>query len=319
MNQKNAISCAQLTEDFRAKQQDLNGEKLNFTGVGNHDVYNITAPFMDDGEDVIAGRVEARDSEYSTVMFFVERGGRWEPRKGTRSFQNLQDPFYTRIHDELILGGVEVWSNPYRPGTIDYRTVFYRGTNINQLQMFAVGPQWMKDIRLIELVDGRIGVFTRPNGEYWGGQAHVGWATIDDLNDLTPSVVANASIISGLFVDGEWGGANEAHRLSDGQIGVLGHISYRSSDDYLHYRPMVFTFDPIAAQASEVRVIAERSCFPAGDAKRTNLVDVVFSGGLIRHADGTAELYAGISDVEAHRIRIPDPFLEPSSRSEKEA
>jgi hypothetical protein len=39
------------------------------------------------------------------------------------------------------------------------------------------------------------------------------------------------------------------------------------------------------------------------------LDNVVFSGGLIRHGDGTADLYAGTSDAEAQKIRIKDPFL----------
>jgi hypothetical protein len=39
-------------------------------------------------------------------------------------------------------------------------------------------------------------------------------------------------------------------------------------------------------------------------------VDVVFSGGLVRNIDeGKAVLYAGISDAEAQRITIDDPFL----------
>jgi hypothetical protein len=55
--------------------------------------------------------------------------------------------------------------------------------------MFAVGPQWMKDIRLVELADRRIGVFTRPKGEYFGGQAEIGFTIIDNLDDLTPEVI----------------------------------------------------------------------------------------------------------------------------------
>lgn len=37
--------------------------------------------------------------------------------------------------------------------------------------------------------------------------------------------------------------------------------------------------------------------------------DVVFSGGIGRRGDGMADLYAGISDAEAHRLTIVDPFL----------
>src|SRR5690606_41921346 len=85
------------------------GERLRFGGVGNRDVYNITAPFTDRGEPVIAGRVERRDSEDSEVMFFREQGGVWHPRRGDPVFP-LQDPFFSRIHGELVGGGVETRS-----------------------------------------------------------------------------------------------------------------------------------------------------------------------------------------------------------------
>jgi hypothetical protein len=50
--------------------------------------------------------------------------------------------------------------------------------------------------------------------------------------------------------------------------------------------------------------------FPSGPAKRSDLADVIFSGGLTRHWDGTATLFAGISDVESAYLHIPDPFVE---------
>lgn len=53
-----------------------------------------------------------------------------------------------------------------------------------------------------------------------------------------------------------------------------------------------------------------RALFPAGEPKRPYLADVLFSGGIIRLADGQADLYTGVSDCEAHQITIPDPFLE---------
>ena len=37
------------------------------------------------------------------------------------------------------------------------------------------------------------------------------------------------------------------------------------------------------------------------------LKDVIFSSGLVHSSSGT-RLYAGLSDVEAHCIAIPDPF-----------
>jgi hypothetical protein len=71
---------------------------------------------------------------------------------------------------------------------------------------------------------------------------------------------------------------------------------------------MVFALDPVTGDHSEIRVIARRADFLDGPAKRPDLVDVVFSGGLVRKDDGSADLYAGISDAEAQRITIPDPF-----------
>lgn len=62
--------------------------------------------------------------------------------------------------------------------------------------------------------------------------------------------------------------------------------------------------------SSPIKIIATRSNFEKGEFKRKDLIDVIFSGGLIRHKDGYAELYVGASDAEAHKIVIPDPFLQ---------
>ena len=61
-----------LHVEFRKKikeQAVYTAEKLVFSGVDSRDVYNITAPFVDNGKKIIAGRVEERDSEHSTVIF----------------------------------------------------------------------------------------------------------------------------------------------------------------------------------------------------------------------------------------------------------
>ena len=48
------------------------------------------------------------------------------------------------------------------PDEIEWVTVFYRGADPANIEEFAKGPEHMKDIRLIELPDNKIGVFTRP-------------------------------------------------------------------------------------------------------------------------------------------------------------
>ncbi|ACV57355.1 conserved hypothetical protein [Alicyclobacillus acidocaldarius subsp. acidocaldarius DSM 446] len=304
-----AKTCEWLAQEYRQHRQVFRAEKIRFRGVDGRDVYNIAAPLIDEGRAIIPARVEPRDSEFSEVIFFHEApDGVWSRAEGLRTFRGLQDPFHARIHGELVFGGVEIWTNPFHNYEIEYRTVFYRGNSVGDLRLFAVGPQWMKDIRLVELPDGRVGVFTRPNGSRYGGQAQIGWTILSSLDDLSPDSILKAECLPDRFHPGEWGGVNEAQLLDDRTIGVLGHIAYRSEDGSLHYKAMCFSLHLDEEIVTPVRVIAERSDFLWGDAKRPELADVVFSGGLVRYEDGTAHLYAGVSDAEAQRLLIPDPF-----------
>ena len=93
-------------------------------------------------------------------------------------------------------------------------------------------------------------------------------------------------------------------------VGVLGHIAWFDEEENRHYYPMVFSLDPETGDISEIELIATRRIFFLVPSKRPDLVDVVFSGGLVRKDDGTADFYAGISDAEAQRITISDPFLQ---------
>jgi hypothetical protein len=63
-------------------------------------------------------------------------------------------------------------------------------------------------------------------------------------------------------------------------------------------------------EKTPIKIIASRSEFPEGPAKRSDLVDILFSGGLVRLDGGKAKLYTGVSDTEAHVLTIEDPFLE---------
>jgi hypothetical protein len=308
-----AKSSVELLKAFTAGNSKGNslirGEKLIFGGVDTRDVYNITAPFMDNGELVLAGRVENRDKESSEVIFFVQRKGEWVPRNGAPIFA-LQDPFITFIRGELVFGGVEVYFDGDDPHYVtSWQTEFYRGHSINSLEPFAKGPLTMKDIRLVGLENGRIGVFTRPM-MVDGARALIGYAEIGTLEELTEEVISGAELFRHQFLPEEWGGANEAHLLSDGKVGVLGHIAFMEHNNIRHYYPMVFAYEPATHRYSPVKLIATRSMFPDGPAKRPDLEDVIFSGGLVRHKNGTASLYVGVSDAEAHVLVIPDPFLE---------
>lgn len=301
-------TCKELLNEYLSLKNNYKGEKLIFDGVDGRDVYNITAPFEDEGELVIAGRVEGRDTQYSDIMFFTCSDNVWRPRKNTISFK-LQDPFYTKINGELIFGGVEVRPDSNNPDHLCWKTLFYRGKTINQLKHFATGPDWMKDIRPVQLMDGRIGVFTRPHGEI-GGRGTIGFTIINTLDELTAEVITNAKLFDGQFIAEEWGGVNEPHLLKNGLIGALGHIACYDQYKNRHYYSITFSLNPDTGEVSPMKIIAIRADFDEGDAKQSDLADVIFSGGIIRGKNGKSTLYVGVSDAEAHRIVIPDPFIE---------
>ena len=301
-------TCRELLETYEAKGHRSKGEKLRFGGVDGRDVYNITAPFEDEGDMVIAGRVEYRNTEYSDIIFFTCRNNIWEPRENTISLK-LQDPFYSRIHGELTIGGVEVRPYKKEAGKLCWRTLFYKGRSINELKHFATGPDWMKDIRLVQLEDVRIGVFTRPMSKI-GGRGRIGFTIIDTLDELNSDVISGATLLKEQFVRDEWGGANEAHLLSNGLVGVLGHIACYDEKGNRHYYSAAFSLNPCTREVSPMKIIAARGDFETGDSKSPELADVIFSGGILRELNGKSVLYVGVSDAEAHRIIIPDPFVE---------
>ncbi|MFD0960921.1 DUF1861 family protein [Paenibacillus chungangensis] len=302
-------TCEQLLQAYRVNKEPAIGVKLRFEGVDGRDVYNITAAFPDAGASVLAGRVEARDTEFSCVKFFRQKDSRWQVDEALPEL-DWQDPFYTFIGEELILGGVCVIEDKDNPGQIvSWETVFYRGANVAVLQPFLVGPSHMKDIRLVQLADGAIGVFTRPQGKK-GGRGKIGFFKAASLEAITQEAIAGAPLLEGMFMDEEWGGANEAHLLANGLIGVLGHIAWLDEAGHRHYYAMTFALNPDTLARTTLKLVAERADFPDGPAKRSDLQDVIFSGGLIRQGNGNAELYVGASDAEAYVISIPDPLLE---------
>jgi len=284
----------------------VSARKLTFSGIGQRDVYNIAAPFEMDGRQVMPGRVESREVEHSEIVFFAEAQGVWQPVPSAPTFPGLQDPCIAFIGGEIVLGGVR-FPVTVADGSTGWRMDFYRGNSINNLKLFLVGPDKMKDIRLVELDDEQIGVLTRPQGTK-GGRGKIGFLTASGLEAITAEAIQDAPLFEGQCRDDEWLGANEAHRLQDDRIGVLGHVAYFDEREHRHYYAMAFCIDPRTGQATAPEIIASRTDFPEGPAKRPDLVDVMFSGGLVRHGNGTATLYAGLSDAEAGCVLLPDPF-----------
>lgn len=301
------VSCHELLAVYRRRPGPQTSGRVRFGGVDGRDVYNIAAPFMLDGRQIIAGRVESRSTELSDVVFFRQTSdGVWVPLDGTPILHGLQDPTITYIRGRIVVGGVR-FPIELPGGERIWRMEFYCGESLRSLRLVFTGPDKMKDIRLSALPDGQVGIMTRPQGAR-GGRGTIGWTTVKSLDDVTAALIDEAPLLEGQFTPEEWGGCNELHVLKNGLLGVLGHIACFDDLGHRHYYPMAFVFDPVTARRSPVWIIAQRSDFPDGPAKRPDLVDVVFSGGLIRHGNGYATLYAGLSDAEAAWLRLPDPF-----------
>jgi len=99
----------------------------------------------------------------------------------------LEDPYVCWIDDTFVLGGAHV---RYKAGKINtFSGYFYKGADLHDLCYFTVGPDYMKDIRLVQLADRRIGVFSRPRNQEsvrrFGSEAQIGFAIIEQLDDLT--------------------------------------------------------------------------------------------------------------------------------------
>lgn len=321
-----------LLEEFREKNRHQGlptGELITFNlgeNTAHLMVYN-PAPIEIDGHLHIWARVEERtDEKNSSVMLFKKgENGEWTPVEGAPVFKNLQDPFYCgKIDGDHVFGGVQIYEGAGNTSHVGYKTVFYRYKNSYRelvdprggtVAPFAIGPEQMKDIRLIQIAKGRIGVFTRPQGGQFGGRGRIGYIEIESLEELQRALAQfdeqkdPQTLISGLFIDeaggeGEWGGANQLFLLPDGKIGVLGHIAGFGDDGKKDYYPITFVFDPRARSVSHVQIIATAAQFPQVEAKKGDLGSILFSGGLVRSGEETSWLYVGIGDSKGGRIRI---------------
>lgn len=70
---------------------------------------------------------------------------------------------------------------------------------------------------------------------------------------------------------------------------------------------MAFFYNPADGSYTEPVILAERKEFVEGPAKREDLRDVLFSGGLYEE-NGQTYLYVGVSDCEVQYMPIARPF-----------
>ncbi|WP_179394548.1 DUF1861 family protein [Lacticaseibacillus absianus] len=283
---------------------------LRFIGVDGYDVYNCSQPFVYQGQTYLFGRVERRAEWMRSWARLFKRTGQDEWTLVPDSMiYTMEDPYISLIQGEVVMGGTHVKVDQGKLDT--YYTDLYRGPQLDDLYYFTSGPDYMKDIRLVELADGRIGVFSRPRDKdvlaKYGSESMIGFTIIDSLDQLSGKVIQEAAYLPGLFSNNEWGGCNQAFLLEDGQIGVLGHVSFGENGKSV-YMNMSFVLDPVTRDYHDYHLIATRASFPAGPAKQPSLVDCAFTSGMVVRADGLVDLYSRINDVQEGRTAIPYPF-----------
>ena len=336
MSIENDLENPPRENSLENSQEGPIGRVLKFEGVGDKTVYNITKPFeFPDGHIYILGRVESKDKETdSQIMFFEEKENAdsekvWLLVEGAHIFEKMQDPFFSVIGGELIVGGVEIWDKAKWGDYMDienegfstnsnehvgYKTVFYKVTDVNNVEKIAEGPEGMKDIRLVDLEDKdgnkKIGVFTRPEiKEKEDYRRYIAYTEINSLDELNEKNIKKAKEIKNLFKESEWGGVNEAFLLGDGTIGVLGHKARFDEEGNKEYYAVaiVFVFNPETHKFIELEIVAEAKIF--GDEyepKRKDLENVIFPCG---YNENSKTLYGGLGDRYPIAIKLENKLF----------
>lgn len=299
-------------EKFENQFQVIENATITFKGVDGYDVYNCSQPFVWNNKNYMFGRVERRNEWMRSWVRLFEKTAKdeWTLVSDSMIYQ-LEDPYIAIIKDEIVFGGTHVKVEASQLDT--FYGYFYKGTDVEDLYYFTTGPEYMKDIRLVELQDGKIAVFSRPRNdeimEKYGSESMIGFTIIDSLEELTAERIEKADYLDGIFKDGEWGGCNQAFLLEDGDIGVLGHVSCIDEEaEQSVYTNMSFVIDPKTKEISDYKIIATRASFPEGPAKKDNLQDCAFTSGMVLRTDGNVDLYSGIGDTQEARTVIPYPF-----------
>lgn len=293
-------------EAFEKNKRVYESALLTFRGVEGWDVYNVSVPFFYNGTRHIFGRVERRHEWAASSVNLFKEVSRDVFEVVPNIHFELEDPYIQKINNEMVFGGTHVVKNV---GTVkSYFGYFYRG-RVSELKYYTSGPDYMKDIRIVQLKDKRIGVFSRKRT---AEEVYVGFSIVNGMEDLTTEAITAAKPIPFIREEGTWGGVNQAYLLSGGKIGCIAHYSYHdetpSKEPIQVYINYSFVFDPETRVIEDEKVIGTKSCYPPCPAKKPFLIDCVFTAGIEMRADGKCDLYSGIGDVGAGRITIDYPF-----------
>ena len=223
----------------------------------------------------------------------------------------IEDPFAQHIVIDSIattvLGGVTLDRSTSPPTVVTVLHELIGADGGDPVATPGAEIRGMKDVRMVQLDDGRIAACGRPQGGA-AGVGRISLTVVDDWRSITTSSMAAATLLDMEIAADVKIGTNELYRLGGNTIGALGHVAIGEAGTTQHYAAVVWTFDVGTGVASAPRIIATANDFPGAQCKNEMLRDVVFPGSLLPLRNGASRLFAGVGDACVGVIDIPDPF-----------
>ena len=266
------------------------------------------------GSKIIAVRVESLDSHWLNpklydprVRFFYEQDDNiLEPIPDTPVFYQAEDPWATWFKDkqgnpQLLFGVVVVDYSGSEP-VITTRLHLAPSVQALVVDKPLIEIRGMKDVRVVQLPNGQIAVFSRPTtGVAFPGR--IGFTIVENLLDINQAL-ATAPLLKFELDKKTKIGANEAYLVND-RIHVFGHMATIDARG-LHYAAYEFSLDPKhpCDEVIALNKVADRADFPANTqaSKGHQFDDVVFPGGT--GGPEYTELYVGVEDARIGKIEL---------------
>ncbi len=356
----NPTSYGQAVSVYRKRPPIINTQLLTVEGLEfGYTAYNC-APMVDEDYNLhLLGRLEKIDSEVSEVrkLDFIRNHTSLTNFMAPNGLviPNSQDPSVSLISaDKTAIGVVSVTEDSAKRGQVtSYRPRLYefKAGDVSR-ERDANGPESEKDIRIAyvgsfgeEDLSVIVARKRRVDGQNIDSCLQVGIVpTAGDMQQLSCDItqVKNdpTSRLDVLTPDNRtWYGPNQITRLQsragDLVLGLLFHTGrwtnrvYQNGERGRVYTAFAaeLTADPQTRQVTHVskpKEIATADDFPDSEAKRPDLVDVLFPGGFIYGARkglvertilacGLRDRYIGLAEVAYPFSRPPNERLNPQS------
>lgn len=360
-----AVEAQSIQELLNQKEKPVSdGWTIIFHGLGEGEsAYNASDVFHVEEGDEKVPHILVRVEDSRADQQFTSRLTIWRCSSDGREcwptkISNLpelvagkitEDPSISYVRGQPVISWVEVTppnspTNPSNDST--WESVACTGESLETLDYLVTTKEGSKTkgLRFVELLDHRIGVFTRPDLD---GRKKICFGIAEDWDEITPEFLSSLKEVHGLSIGGVWGGPdnaelgsidnigsdekvwggpNDAELLPNGDLSLAMHLGWYAKkldnqgnpikDNRKYVGAHCIIELPVGdepAQAKYLKVIAERSDFRAisKPARRPDLDEVTYLNFLqTEHLySPTSTLVASVGDAIEAGIEIPNPLL----------